>query len=155
VIARPIAGRDTARRVRAVLLAPAAVLLAAIAARPAVAQPPAGGPPMGGPGGGGRGAGMLRAMLFEGITLTDAQQATVDSIQGASRERMMARMQGGAPADEAARAARRQEMQQEMQKDRAAMRAALTAEQQRVFDANVARMAERMRERAPAAGGPR
>lgn len=149
-----IARRDTARRVRALLLAPAAVLLAA-AARPLVAQPPAGGPPAGGPGAGGRGAGMMRAMLFEGITLTDAQRATIDSMQAASRERMMARMQGGPPADDAARAARRQEMQQEMQKDRDAMRALLTADQQKAFDANVAKMAERMRERAQGGGGPR
>jgi Spy/CpxP family protein refolding chaperone len=105
---------------------------------------------MGGPGG--RGMGGMRAVLFEGITLSDAQRTSIDSIQAASRERMMTRMQGGPPTDDAARQARRQEMTQTMQKDRAAMRAVLTADQQKTFDANVARMAERMRERM--SGGP-
>ena len=149
--------RQTARRVRALVLTPAAVLLAAGVAHPLAAQPPAGAPPAGGPmgGPGGRGPGM-RAVLFQGITLNAAQQAAVDSIQNASRERMRARMQqqgGGAPADDAARAARREAMMQEMQSDRAAMRAVLTADQRTAFDANVARMAARMRERMPQ-GGP-
>ena len=143
-----IGRRHSARRVRALLLAPAAVLLAAVA-HPLMAQPPAAAPPAGGPGGRGQ---AMQAMLFEGITLTAAQRATVDSIQGAARERMRARMQDGAPADDAARAARRQEMMQAMQKDRDAMRAVLTADQQKTFDANAARMAERMRARMQ--GGP-
>jgi Spy/CpxP family protein refolding chaperone len=142
-----IVRRDAARRVRALLVVPAAALFAAAAARPLDAQPPAGGPA----GGERRGQGM-RAVLFEGITLTDAQRAAVDSIQGASRERMRARMQEGRPADDAARAARRQEMMQAVQRDRDAMRAVLTADQQTTFDANLARLRERMRARMP--GGP-
>jgi Spy/CpxP family protein refolding chaperone len=143
--------RDTARRVRALLVTPAAVLLAAAVTSPLAAQaaeqPPAGGP------GGMRGRGM-QAALFEGITLTAAQQATVDSIQGASRERMRAQMQGGPPADDAARQERRRQMMEAMQKDRAALRAALTADQQKAFDANVAKLQERMRERMQGGGAP-
>jgi Spy/CpxP family protein refolding chaperone len=150
--------RHAARRVRALLLTPAAVLAAVLpaagAAAPLVAQPAAQ-PPAGGPGapGGMRGRGM-QAALFEGITLTAAQQATVDSIQGASRERMRAQMQGGPPADDAARQARRQQMMAAMQRDRAALRAVLTADQQKTFDANVAALQERMRERMQGGGAP-
>ena len=110
----------------------------------------AGSPPAGGqvgrrgPGGG------MRQMLFEGITLTAAQQAKVDSIRGAYRERMMASRganggaSGGADArpDSAAFAARRQMMNDQ----RAALRAVLTPDQQRTFDANVTRMEQRRRE---------
>lgn len=150
------------------LFAFALAALVAGAAGTAVAQPPAGGPPPGaprgmGPGGpGGRGG--MQALLFEGITLSDAQRAKVDSIQGARRAMMRERMQamqggtqggtpGGGMPDSATMAARRQEMRTAMEQDRAAVRAVLTADQQKTFDANVARMQARQRERMQN-GGP-
>ena len=122
-------------------------------------QAPAGQPPMG-PGGGpgmrGMGGGMQR-MLFEGITLSAAQQASVDSIQGARREAMRARMEAmraGGPPDEGARATMMQEMRAAQEQDRQAMRALLSADQQKTFDANLARMQEMMRQRQQQGGGP-
>lgn len=159
----------------------AAAVAAVLSAAPAMLSaqaptqappPPAGGPdggqpPMGGPGmRGGRGGGMR--MLLEGITLTDAQQTRVDSINRAYGERMRARrelVQGGAaPApgaaggrdaqrpDSAARAARFQEMRREMADHNAAIRAVLTGDQQKTFDANVARV-EQMRQQRMRDGG--
>ena len=70
--------------------------------------PPAGGPPPGGPQGGpGMRGGRGMAMLFEGITLTDAQQTKVDSISAkyrAERQKMMPNGIGGGPPDESMRA---------------------------------------------------
>ena len=132
----------------------AAVLCAApavLSAQPATTQPPAGQPPMGGAGMGGRRGGGMQ-MLLEGITLTDAQRAKLDSMQTANRARMQAmRAQGGqgAPMDSAARAQRRQEMEAQ----RNALRAMLTPDQQKTFDANVARMEQMRQQRAPG-GGP-
>ncbi len=150
----------------AIAAALAAVLCAApavLAAQPATTQPPAGTagqPPMGGgPGMGGRRGGPMQ-MLLEGVTLTDAQRAKFDSMQTANRARMQAmRGQGGQAAqgaapDSAARAQRRQEMDAQ----RTAMRAMLTPDQQKTFDANVARMQQirqqRMREGGPGGMGP-
>ena len=81
----------------------------------AAAQPPAGQ----GQGRGGRGM----QMLFEGITLTDAQKKSVDSIQTAFREKF----QAAAPED------RRTLMTQQTD----AVRALLTDDQKKVYDANV------------------
>ena len=107
---------------------------------------------MGGPGGG-----MMQRMLLEGISLTSTQQAAVDSIQTARRAAMRTRMEAmrasGGPPDSATRATMMQERRTAMEQDRAAMRALLTADQQKTFDANVARMQERMRQGAPG-GGP-
>jgi Spy/CpxP family protein refolding chaperone len=89
-------------------------------------------------GGGGQGRGMQR--LMEGITLTDAQKASVDSIGQAFRTQMPP-MQQGTPPDSATRAKR----MEVMQKQWAAMRAVLTADQQKVFDKNI----ETMRANAP------
>jgi hypothetical protein len=98
---------------------------------------------------------MMQRLLFEGITLTAAQQAGMDSIQQArvatGRARMEARRAGG-PPDGAARAAMMQERRAAAEQDRKAMRALLTADQQKTFDANVARMEARMRERMQQGG---
>lgn len=115
------------------------VAAAALAAVPALvhAQPPQGG--------GGRG-GMMQAQLFEGITLTAAQQTRIDAIRASFRPAGGARGQGGPGAgrpDSAAMAQR----QQRMQAERQAIRAVLTADQQTTFDKNVQRLEERMRER--------
>ena len=89
-------------------------------------------------GGGGQGRGMQR--LMEGVTLTDAQKASVDSIGQAFRAQMPP-MQQGTPPDSATRAKR----MEVMQKQWAAVRAVLTPDQQKVFDKNI----ETMRANAP------
>ena len=88
------------------------------------AQPPAGGP---GAGRGGRG---MQA-LFEGITLTDAQKKSIDSVQTSFREKMQS----------AAQEDRRGLMTQQ----RDAVRALLTDDQKKVYDANVEKMRAGMR----------
>jgi Spy/CpxP family protein refolding chaperone len=112
------------------------VLALALSANSAMAQqtPPAGGPPtgMGGPGGG---ANRRMAALLQGITLTPAQQASIDSISTAFRGRMPA-FTPGTPPDSAARA---QRLQLTTERD-AAMRSFLTPDQQRVWDTNLQNM---------------
>jgi Spy/CpxP family protein refolding chaperone len=106
---------------------------------PAGAPPRQGGPQGGGPGmRGGRGM----AMLFEGITLTDAQQKSVQDIGAKYREQMMALMpngMGGGPPDDATRA----KMTDLRTKQQAEIRALLTPEQQTVFDKNIAEAKKR------------
>lgn len=117
------------------------VLALALSASSAMAQqtPPAGGPPPGmggGPGGGpNRGGARRLQALLQGITLSPAQQTSIDSINTAFQARMPA-FTPGTPPDSAARA---QRMELGAQRD-AAMRAVLTAEQQRVWDTNVQNM---------------
>jgi Spy/CpxP family protein refolding chaperone len=103
-----------------------------------------GAPPQGGPQGGGPGmrGGRGMAMLFEGITLTDAQQKSVQDIGAKYREQMMALMpngMGGGPPDDATRA----KMTDLRTKQQAEIRALLTSEQQTVFDKNVAEAKKR------------
>ena len=92
-----------------------------------------GGPPQG------QGRGRQMEMLMQGITLTDAQKASVDSIVTAYRAQMPP-MQQGTPPDSAARAKRMEVMQKQM----ADVRAVLTKEQQAVFDKNVETMRQNM-----------
>jgi len=94
-----------------------------------------------GGGGGGRG-GRQMEMLMQGITLTDAQKAAVDSIGQAFRARMPA-FTPGQPMDSTARAKRLEVMQQQY----AAVRAVLTADQQKAFDKNLEDMRARMPQR--------
>ena len=86
-------------------------------------------------GGGGQGRGRGMEMLMQGITLTDAQKASVDSISQSFRSQMPP-MQQGTPPDSAARAKRMEVMQKQF----AAVRTVLTAEQQKVFDKNLEEM---------------
>jgi Spy/CpxP family protein refolding chaperone len=97
-------------------------------AAPAAAFAQGGG---GGQGGGGRGM----QMLMQGITLTDKQKASVDSIGQAFRAQMPP-MQQGTPPDSATRA----KTMEVRQKQYAAIRTVLTPEQQTVFDKNLADM---------------
>ena len=90
-------------------------------------------------GGGGQGRGRQMEMLMQGITLTDAQKASVDSIGQVYRAQMPP-MQQGTPPDSATRAKR----MEVMQKQSAAVRAVLTAEQQKVFDKNLEDMRANM-----------
>ena len=83
----------------------------------------------GGGGQGGPGRGMQR--LMEGITLTDAQKASVDSIGQAFRAQMPP-MQQGTPPDSATRAKRMEVMQKQYD----AVRGILTPDQQKIFDKN-------------------
>jgi Spy/CpxP family protein refolding chaperone len=97
--------------------------------------PPAGAPPQGGPQAGQRG-GRGMQMLFEGITLTEAQQKQVQDIQEKYRGQMRALMpngmQGGPPDD-----ATRAKMDDIRTSQNAEIRAVLTADQQTIFDKNV------------------
>lgn len=109
--------------------------------------PPDGTPPQGGPQGGpgGQRGGRGMAVLFEGITLTDAQQAKIDSITAtyrAERQKMAPNGMGG-PPDESMRA----KMTEMMTKQTAEIRAVLTAEQQKTFDANVEKRKQMMQQR--------
>ena len=90
-------------------------------------------------GGGGQGRGRQMEMLMQGITLTDAQKASVDSIGQAYRAQMPP-MQQGTPPDSATRAKRMEVMQQQFK----AVRAVLTPEQQKVFDKNLENMRANM-----------
>jgi Spy/CpxP family protein refolding chaperone len=85
-----------------------------------------------GGGGGQGGRGRQMEMLMQGITLTDAQKASVDSIAQSFRAQMPP-MQQGTPPDSATRAKR----MEVMQKQTAAVRTVLTPDQQKVFDKNV------------------
>jgi len=89
---------------------------------------------------GGRGRGMQ--MLFEGITLTEAQQKQVQDIsekyRGEMRALMPNGMQGGPPDD-----ATRAKMDDLRSKQNAEIRALLTADQQTIFDKNVAEAKKR------------
>src|SRR5919112_4093891 len=86
----------------------------------------------GGGGQGGRGGRQMEA-LMQGITLTDAQKTSVDSIGQAFRAQMPP-MQQGTPPDSATRA----KMMDVRKKQYAAIRAVLTPEQQKTFDKNLA-----------------
>jgi hypothetical protein len=105
-----------------------------------------------GAGGGGRGMGggnaemqaRQRALMFEGITLSEAQTTQVDSIQAATRSKQQEMMQAamGGGGDRQAMMAQMQEMRTAEQK---AIRELLSKEQQEQFDKNIANM--------PAMGG--
>lgn len=92
---------------------------------------------------GGQGGGGLRGnlaatneMLLKDITLTDAQKAAIDTIQTRTASGMMELAQSGGMQDPA----NRQKMTDLRTKQTADIRAVLTAEQQVIFDRNVAAM---------------
>jgi Spy/CpxP family protein refolding chaperone len=125
-------------------LAMIVAVLLGLSVAPAIAQNPQG-PPMGGMG---QGRGMMgqrrMQMLLTGITLTPVQQAKIDSIQTVYRAQMPAFTPGERP-DSAARA-QRMEL---LRKQDAEIRGVLTAEQQPVWDKNVADMQANMMNRRP------
>jgi Spy/CpxP family protein refolding chaperone len=82
----------------------------------------------------------MDAMMFEGITLTAAQKAQVDSIHARHRSEMQGLDPRNNPGD-------REKMRQMMQAHMAEIRAVLTADQQVVFDRNVQQMRERRGDR--------
>ncbi len=107
--------------------------IVALAGMVALAAPAAAFAQGGGGGQGGRGRQM--EMLMQGITLTDAQKASVDSIGQVYRAQMPP-MQQGTPPDSATRA----KMMAVRQQQYAAVRAVLTPEQQKTFDKNLEEM---------------
>lgn len=113
-----------------ILAAAALVFVATTAA----AQGGQGGPPGGM--GQGQGAGRMNEMLFKGITLTDVQKAKIDTIQTKAREEQRALMQAGGMQDPA----NREKMMAIRTKQNADIRALLTADQQTIFDKNLAEM---------------
>jgi Spy/CpxP family protein refolding chaperone len=115
----------------------------------ASAQAPQGGPPQGGPpqgGAQGRGARMTQ-MLFAGIDLTDAQKDQIAKIgEKYQAEREALRPAGGqqaGPPDSTTRA----KMDDLRTKSNAEYRAVLTADQQKIFDKNIADLKARMEAR--------
>ncbi|MBA3854464.1 MAG: hypothetical protein C0503_08620 [Gemmatimonas sp.] len=119
----------------------ALVVAALFVAAPLAAQQGApGGPPGGGMGQGRGDPAAMQArqneVLFQGITLSDAQKARIDSIQTAARAKQQELMQGGGMRNPETR----QAMMQQRQETMAAIRNVLTAEQQTKFDANLASM---------------
>lgn len=104
----------------------------------------------GGPPGGGQ-AGAQRAMeaMMQGITLTDAQKAKVDSIVAASREegmkmRQEAQAAGGPPSAEMM-----EKMRAVTTKRNEAIKAVLNDEQKAQFEKNLANMPQRGGQRPP------
>jgi Spy/CpxP family protein refolding chaperone len=83
-------------------------------------------------GGGGGQGGRGMQMLMQGITLTDKQKTSVDSISQAFRAQMPPMQQGTSP-DSATRA----KGMEVRQKQYAAIRTVLTPDQQKVFDKNL------------------
>ena len=133
-----------------------ALLLAACSHKSSTTSTPAPNPNMdrgpGGPGGpGGRGGpGARDAMLLRGITLSSDQQQRIDSIRAAYRTQMDQMRQSGGDRD-----AMRAQMRPMMEKQQADIRAVLTADQQTVFDQNVAEMRSRMQQGGRPGGPPR
>lgn len=131
-------------KLRLTIAALAALLMAGSAA-PAHAQ--RNGPPPGGQGMGRMGDPQrMNQMLFEGITLSTEQQARVKAVDekfqprnDALRNEMRSAMQGGGAPNPALR----EKMTALTNEHRAALREVLTADQQKVFDANVKKMSER------------
>ena len=114
----------------------AAAAMLAVASTPAFAQ--------GGGGGGGQQMSMaerqaaMRAAMFEGITLTDAQKAKLDTIDAntmKAQQEMRASM--GDQPDRAVMAQKRQEITTKRNDE---IKKLLTADQVKLFEANLAKM---------------
>ena len=133
-------------------LAAAGVAQAQATGAPAQHQHGAGGRGQMGPG---RGGMMMEQMLLKGITLTDAQQARIDSLHQAERASMQgqrgegrgdfaairdAREKGDTATANKLMAEQRAKMEAQRDAHLASVRAVLTAAQQKQFDANVAEM---------------
>lgn len=100
-----------------------------------------------------RGPGRMQAAALQGITLTPAQQAQIDSITASYRAKMP-QMTPGTPPSEVDRQKARGLMTASL-KD---VRSVLTPEQQAIYDKNVAAIQERMQggppQGAPPQGAP-
>ncbi len=123
----------------------AAAALLAVASAPAFAQ---------GGGGGGRGdaaamQAQRRAMLFEGITLSDAQKASIDSIYTES-QKAMADARSAAGDDRAAMMNKMRELQTKQADD---IKKVLTPDQVKKYEENLAKMPQGRGGRAGRGGG--
>ena len=85
-------------------------------------------------------------MLLKGITLSADQQAKLDAIHAKNSAAMGPMSPDGTRPDENARA----KMMADMEKQYAEIRTILTADQQKVFDANVEEMKQRREKRKSA-----
>ena len=125
-------------------LAVAGIALCAGASVAGAQGAPAGTTPPQGAAQGGQGRpGRGMAMLMEGITLSEAQQAKLDEIAAryrAERQKLMPNGMQGGPPDDATRA----KMGEMMDKQSAEVRAILTADQQKLFDVNVEKRKQAM-----------
>ncbi len=90
--------------------------------------------------------GGMRAALFEGITLTEAQQKQVDAIYSKYSEERRALRPDGRGSDRPDDATR-SKMRDLQQRQNAEVRAILSAEQQVVFDRNVTERQRRIDQR--------
>jgi len=153
-------------------------MLAAFAAFTGAAALQAQDTPPGGRGGrgrggfGGPGAGaMIDRALLRGITLTDAQKASLDQLHQADRERMQAqnpderraemeamrdaRQRGDSATVKRLMAEQRTKMDARRDEQIASLRALLTGDQVTTFDANVAELKKREADAGPGGfGGP-
>jgi Skp family chaperone for outer membrane proteins len=86
----------------------------------------------------------MAAMLFQGITLSPAQEAKRDSIEAKYRDQMTALRNGGGDQQEM-----RQKRGEMMQKQRDELKAILTDDQKKVFDKNAEDMRQQMQNRRP------
>lgn len=102
-----------------------------------------------------RGPARSHAMLFEGITLSASQQVAIDGLREKYRAEHGKTMQSGnTPNGGRQDGVARAKMAGMMEQQNAEIRAVLDADQQKVFDANVAAMKERrdkMRKKQPRA----
>jgi Spy/CpxP family protein refolding chaperone len=143
-------------RLTAMIAASGMVAMAACAQNPAPASTPATQPQpstanaggMGEGRGGMRGGQRMEQMLFNGITLSSAQQAQVDSIRARHRSDMQGLDPRNNPDD-------RQKMMQSMQAQMSEIRAVLTPDQQTIFDQNVQQMRDRRGQRGNGGAPPR
>ena len=101
------------------------------------------------PGGGPRGPGRMQAMALQGITLTPAQQAKVDSITAKTRAQMPAMTPGTPPSD-----ADRQKMMSLSTASLKEVRTVLTPDQQAIYDKNVAAIQQQMQQRMQGGATP-
>jgi Spy/CpxP family protein refolding chaperone len=88
---------------------------------------------------GGRRGGRGVAALLKGITLTEAQQASVDSIQKAFSEKNQPLMEAARGGDADARG----KMMENRKAQTEAIKAVLTDDQKKIFDENVANQPQR------------
>ena len=89
-----------------------------------------------------RGPGRMQAAALQGITLTPAQQAQVDSITASYRAKMPQMTPGTPPSD-----ADRQKAMGLMSSSIKDVRAVLTPDQQAIYDKNVAAIQQQMQQR--------
>lgn len=94
-----------------------------------------------------RGPGRMQAAALQGITLTPAQQARVDSITASYRAKMPQMTPGTPPTD-----ADRQKAMGLMSASLKDVRGVLTPDQQAIYDKNVAAIQQQMQQRMQ--GGP-